>query len=520
MSENLFSGSQATDDRFQTLINNTRAAAVVSQIVEGTLGAEGMDIMMIDRLGDVVITNDGATILQHIEAGHPAARMIINAAQAQQIGVGDGTTTTTIMASALVAEGAAQVIKGVPVNRVVEGINTGVDYALKLVAGQARPLTTLADDYLFNIALVAGRGQSEIAYLIVKGARLLGRDLLLKPDYRFSDAVMAIEAAENQVFNGVIIKRPPLSLEMPRVVSNPLILVIDTLAPEDLNRDAMKTEAGFNYYLNARDNYEANLRKILDLGVKLVVVDRAIDDIAVELFTQTGIMAVERCSSREIDRLCRHTGAKKIKRSTLNRNGEMLRGFLGRAASALTNDQMEYIYINDGCGENHTTIIVGAATGAVADERERIARDGASAVQAAVQGGIVPGGGALEVWLAGEMEKLARDLGGMTSYGVLCVKEAFLKPFACMATNAGFNPLEKLSDVIAAQSREGKASISFDSSSGQIADMLEQGIVDPAPVKMHGIRAAAEVATAILRINTIIKKKNEEPIMNSLDILD
>ena len=183
-------------------------------------------------------------------------------------------------------------------------------------------------------------------------------------------------------------------------------------------------------------------------------------------------------------------------------------------------DRLEHICVFNGAGENCTTIIIGAATEEVVDERERIARDGAAALQAALRGGMVPGGGALEVWLAAEMEKLARARGGMSSYGVLCVKEAFLKPFICMANNAGFNPLEKLGDVMAAQSKAGKASISFDSDSGQLADMMEQGIIDPTLVKIHAVKAAGEVAVAILRINTIIKKKNEESKPDHIDILE
>ena len=335
MADRLFSHHQERDDHFQTLMNNAHAATVISQIVEGTIGAKGMDIMMVDRLGDAVITNDGVTILKLMEVGHPAARMIINAARAQQAEVGDGTTTTTIMAAALVAEGAAQVLKGVPVNRVIEGIEAGITLALELIAGQSRALPFLEDNWLYNIAWVAGRGQREIAELLVEGAKLLGWEQMQRPGYHFADAIIAMEAAESQVFNGVIINRAPLNREMPRQLVDPLVLVIDdALAPEDFNHDAMKTEAGFQYYLNARDTYEANLRKIVDLGVGLVVVDRMIDDIAQDLLTEAGIIAVQRTSSREIEKLCQHTGARKIKRGTLNRDAEVLRGFLGRAVSS------------------------------------------------------------------------------------------------------------------------------------------------------------------------------------------
>lgn len=402
-------------------------------------------------------------------------------------------------------------LKGVPVSRVIDGIEIGIKEALHLIKEQSRKINIDQKKQLHDIASIAGRGQQELAQLVVEGAAMLGMDRMLQDDYRFADAVIAREAAENQVFNGVVLNRQALNQEMPREINNPLILVVDdALAPEDLNHDAMKTEAGFQYFLQARDTYEKNLRKIAELGVNVVVADRSIDDLAEEIFTESGIMALQRVSSREIERLCQHTGARKIKRVTLNRSPEILSSYLGKADRAVSDEKLEHTCVYGGKGETWTTIIVGAATSEVVDERERIARDAASAVQAAVREGIVPGGGALEIWLAAEMEKLARSLGGMSSYGVLCVKEAFLKPFNCMASNAGFNPLEKLGDVIAAQNREGRVSISFDCESGAVVDMIENGIVDPALVKINAVKTAGEVATAILRINTIIKMKNEE----------
>lgn len=149
------------EDKFETLLNNANAARVISQAVEGTLGPKGLDIMMVDRFGDVVITNDGVTILKLMEVNHPAARMIINAAKAQQSEVGDGTTTTTIMAGALVAEGCQQVLKGVPVTRVIDGINIGIKKAIELVEKHAKKLTEEDYDLLYNVAYIAGRSGIE-----------------------------------------------------------------------------------------------------------------------------------------------------------------------------------------------------------------------------------------------------------------------------------------------------------------------------------------------------------------------
>lgn len=521
MPEGMLSPEQEREDKFQTLLNNATAARVISQTVEGTIGPKGLDIMMVDRFGDVVVSNDGVTILNLMEVTHPAARMIINAARAQQSEVGDGTTTATIIAGALITEGTAQVLKGVPVTRIIEGIEMGIKKCLQLIEDGSRPVATLDDPLLYQIALIAGRGHPDLAELVRQGAQMMGRERMVSDDYCFADAVIAREMANSRVLAGVILNKEPLNREMPLEIENPLILVMDdSLAPEDLDHDAMRTEAGFQYYLQARELYEANLKKVISLGVNLVVVDRSVDDLAEDLFTEAGVMVLQRVSSREIERLCKHTGARKLKRNALNRDPAFLRSFLGGAARASVDEKLEHTVILEGRGEMWATVLLGAATAEVVDERERMARDAASAIQAAFTGGMVPGGGALEVYLAGQLEDLARQVGGMTSYGVLCAKEALLRPFNCMAANAGFNPLEKLGDVIAAQSCQKVDRISFDCDQGNLIDVIDRGIVDPAPVKSCAIKTAGEVAVAILRINTIIRMKNIELNHDAPDIFE
>lgn len=521
MTEGPLSGKHNVDERYQALLNNSSAARAVSRLVEGTIGPRGLDTMLVDSIGDVAISNDGVTILKMVEIRHPAARMIVNAARAQQEEVGDGTTTATILAGALVTEGVDQVLRGVPVTRVIEGIQTGIEAARQLLQKAARPVDSVHDRRLEDIARVAGRGHRDLAALVLEGARLVGESILLDPDYRFAEAVLAREHAAPRVFQGLVLNKEPVSREMPLRLENAAILVVDdALEPEELGREAMKSETGFSYYLQAREQYEKNLQKICQLGVKLVVVDRALDDLAEQVFSENGIIALHRVSSREIERLCRHTGARKIKRSSLNRDIEIISNNLGYARWVEVEEKFHHTCIYGGRGQPWATLLVGAATGEVVDEVERMARDAAASVQSALCDGVVPGGGAIEVWLASGLEELARGLEGMQSYGVLAVKESLLKPFCCMAANAGFNPLEKLGDVTAAQKKQGSDQISFDSDNGELIDVMEQGILDPLRVKMHALQTAGEVASAILRINTVIQMRDEELKPGCQDILE
>lgn len=151
------------DERLAALMTNVNAVRAIASAVEGTIGSKGLDTMLVDRFGDVVITNDGITILTRMDVNHPAARMVINVAKAQEEEVGDGTTTATIMAGALLAEGANQVIRGVPVTRVIDGIRAGVRTALDAVRAKARPVGDDDSETLLKVAGVAGREHEDIA---------------------------------------------------------------------------------------------------------------------------------------------------------------------------------------------------------------------------------------------------------------------------------------------------------------------------------------------------------------------
>jgi len=242
--------------------------------------------------------------------------------------------------------------------------------------------------------------------------------------------------------------------------------------------------------------------------VNVVFAAKGIADAAEEILTDAGVMAARRVASRDIARLVEHTGARTIKRSGLNKPAEELAKLLGSADEVYEDERLEHIRVVGGAGKPMATILVGASTKEVREERERIARDAAAGVQAALAGGVVAGGGAVEIGALREVERLREAVRGMAAYGVDCVAEALKKPLMQIVANAGFNPLEKIEDVIAAQAKAGKSTLAVDCDTGEVVDMLEAGIVDPALVKTHALKAAAEVAEAILRINMIIRKRD------------
>jgi len=511
MSNNVKQVSKTTevDERLAALLTNSSAISSLASAVEGTIGPKGLDCMLVDKYGDVTVTNDGATILDKIDTAHPAAKMLIRTARAQEEEVGDGTTTTTILASALICEGVAHISRGVPVTKVIEGMRLGVRETLHYVESKSAQVG-LDDEALASIALVAARGHADISDLIVRAARLTGEKCLRDAGYRLADAVLAKEGAANEVFAGIILDKQRASKQMPRAVENPSVLIVDdALEPPKIEDDALATESGFARHVALEEEFRANIERIIALGVRFVAVAQGIDPVAEELFVDAGVLAVRRLSSRDIAKLVELTGARTIKRSGLRKDADELKGFLGSCEGVYEDERLDHIRVVGGGGASAATVLVGASTREVKDERERIARDAAGAVQAAVTSGMVPGGGAIEIAAMRHVQSVRDSVRGMAAYGVDAVITALKKPLGHIVANAGFNPLEKVEDVIAAQQESGTWALGVDCDTGEIVDMTARGVLDPTGVKLYALKSASEIAEAILRINTIIRKREE-----------
>ncbi|NLG86039.1 MAG: chaperonin [Firmicutes bacterium] len=502
-------GGAEVDERLAALISNANAIRAIAAAVEGTIGPKGLDTMLVDRFGEVTITNDGVTILEQMDVNHPAARMLINVARAQQDEIGDGTTTCTILAKALISEGVNHVIRGVPVVRVIEGMRYGIERALQIIKEHAIPVESLDDPILERIAYIAGRENKDIAELVVQAARLIGVEKLKDDNFRLADTVLAQEGADNEVFMGLVLDRQRLNSQMPEKKDAVKVLVLDDdLDPEEIEEEALGTETGFSKYLELQEEFRQNLSKLVDLGVGLVLTSRTVHNIGEEVLTDAGIFVVDRLASDSLRLAAEHTGARLVKRSALKKPASELETYLGFAGRVYEDEKLGQVRILGGQGKPMATILVGAATEEVVGERQRIARDAASSLQAAIKGGVVPGGGALEIAVARELTLSRQEKRGMSAYGVDAVVEALKRPLAQIVANAGFNPLEKVEEVWAAQMAEGNNQLGIDCDLGTVASMSELGVADPAEVKSYALKAAGEVAEAILRIDTIIKRKD------------
>lgn len=498
------------EDRHAALLNNAAAIRAVCSAVEGTLGPKGLDTMLVGGTGDVLITNDGVTILEKMDVTHPAARLLVQVARSQQLAIGDGTTTATVLAGAMVAEGASQVTRGVPVAKIVAGIEEGTRLAEQYLAAIAQPVEGLDDPILYQIAYIAGREHADLAQLVLEGARLIGRERLLEDNFRYPDAVMAQTKGRHEVFPGLLLERKPTGFYDREVAAGTgVLLLMDALEPEKPAEEALATEAGFREYAAARERFKSELERLAELGVGLIAADRGVDAEAEQFCADRGILLLPRLARADLLRLREFTAAVPQRRTALAKPAAELAAALGRCRAAY-DARLGVIRVSDGGGKPAVAVAVGGGTRELAGERARIAADAASAVQAAVRGGYVAGGGACELAAARELDRCRETVRGLEGFGIAVVASALRRPLAQIAVNAGFNPLEKVEQAKAAGALTDSAAIGIDCDTGELADMLERNIIDPVAVKLHAVRTAGEVAQAILRIRTVIKMRTGE----------
>ena len=505
------------EERYSTLLNNSNAVRAITSAVEGTLGPKGLDVMLVGSRGEVIITNDGVTILDRIDVSHPAASLLIQVARSQQRKVGDGTTSAIVLAGALVQEGVVQIMKGVPASKVVSGMQQGIEFAIQSLQRRTRMIQGLHDPLLEKTAYVAGRERRDIVRLVMDAASKVGVERMKEPTFNLANCVIAIEKADNEVYEGLLLRQKPLHSRGNKVLKDVRILVLqDALEPEALDEEVLTTEAGFARYMDLREQFSRELLSLRELGVGVILLERGIHPDAEQFCIDHGILVIQRVSRIDINRVCEMTRAVPVRRTALHKNSEQLQLVLGYSPQVTYDEELERVRMQSQANnqEPFVTVVVGASTAEVVGESARIAGDAASALQAAVSGGVLPGGGTTELAISYELERQRETITGMEAFGVAAVAAALRKPMSQILLNAGYNPLEKLEEARAAQLTEDCDSMGIDCDTGHVINYELEGIVDPALVKTHGLKAAGEVAMAVLRIHNVIKMREEDGRLN------
>ena len=502
--------------------NNILAAKAVAEAVRSTLGPKGMDKMLVDSMGDVVITNDGATILKEIDVAHPAAKMIIEVSKTQESEVGDGTTTSVVLAGALLQK-AEDLIEDLHPTIITQGYRMAMEKALEVLRGVAQPIDAADAEVLRRIARtsMASKGASaysdvlaDVTVRAVQAVAEKGADgkWVVDKDAIKIEKKTGGSVQETELVLGVVLDKERSHTRMPKTVKNAKVALLNAAL------EIKKTEVDANIEITDPSQFQAfldeeerTLRKFVEYvknaGATVVFTQKGIDDLAQHFLAKENVFAVKSVSEKDMKKLARATGAKIVSNVK-----ELTKDDLGAAGLVeqrkIGNDELTFV--TECPTAKAVTILCRGGTEHVIDEVERTLDDAIGVVTTAYKDGkLVAGGGSPEVEVALNLRRYAATVGGREQLAIEAFADAVEVIPRTLAENAGLDAINVLVDLRSAHEKGQKtAGINLDT--GKVEDMLKHNVVEPLRVKTQALQSATEVATMILRIDDVIAAKEFE----------
>lgn len=505
---------------------NILAARIISETVRTTLGPRGMDKMLVDTLGDVVITNDGVTILREMEVEHPAAKMLVEVAKTQDEEVGDGTTTAVIIAGELLHEAERLLDQTIHSTVIAGGYRMAADKAQELLDEIALPIKIEDEATLKKIAATAMTGKKaesskeRLADLAVKAIKQVAD----KTDggYTVDIDFVGIEKKpgestdDSQLIQGVILDKERVHPSMPKRVKNAKIALLDcALEIKKTETDAEIRVTRPEQLRAFLDEEEGTLKRMADQivasGANVVICQKGIDDLAQHYLAKAGIYAIRRAKKSDMEKLARATGGEVV--SNLE---DLTSKDLG--AAGLVEEQKigedKLTFVKECKNPKAVSILVRGGTEHVVDEVERAVHDALCVVAAAVEDGkIVVGGGAPDIELAKKLREYSEKVGGRESLAVNSFANAIESIPRTLAENAGLDSIDILVDLRAKHEKPDGQYFGVDVYKGGVSDMMKGGVLEPLRVKRQAIKSASEAAIMILRIDDVIASSKRGPSM-------
>jgi thermosome len=496
------------------------AAKAVAGAVRTTLGPKGMDKMLVDTMGDVVITNDGVTILKEMDIEHPAAKMMVEIAKTQDQEVGDGTTTAVVVAGELLKQAEALLDQEIHPTVIASGYRDATDKAIEILKSMAVKVTTKDDDLLRKIAITAmtGKGsqsaRDELAVIAVEAIKsVVDEDGTVDTDNITVEKKVGGGITDSQLVSGVVVDKERLHPNMPKVVTDARIALLNAAV------EIEKTEVDAKIQITSPDQLQAFLDqeevmikgmvdKIVASGANVLFVQKGIDDLAQHFLAKAGIYTIRRVKKSDMEKLARATGARVV--TSIH---ELSKDDLGKAGLVeerkIGDDKMTFV---EQCtNPKSVSIILRGGTEHVVDELERAMNDALRVVGVAVEDKLlVPGGGAPEVELALKLRAYASTVGGREQLAIESFADAMEIIPKTLAENAGLDQIDSLVALRSAHEK-GMKSAGLDMDTGKPIDMLKLGVVEPLRVKTQAIQSAAEAAVMIIRIDDVIASKSGGP---------
>ncbi len=508
-------GSQRSKGR-EAQSNNIMAAKAVAEAVRTTLGPKGMDKMLVDGMGDVVITNDGATILREMDIEHPAAKMIVEVAKTQDSEVGDGTTTAAVVAGELLKKAEELIEMDVHPTLIASGYRMAADKASEILDALAKSVTVTDQELLINIAGTAMTGKgvesskdvlSKIAVSAVCSIVDKGDDgNTVEMDNIKVEKKTGARMEESELIEGMIIDKERVHTNMPNKIENAKIALLNSaIELKETEVDAEISITSPDQLQSFLDQEEKMLKdlvdKVVNSGANVVFCQKGIDDMAQHFLAKAGIFAIRRVKKSDMEKLARATGA-----SLITNFDEIADSDLGSAKLVderkIGGDNMTFV---TGCDNpKAVSILLRGGTEHVLDNIERGLEDALRVVGVAIEDEkLVAGGGSPEVEVALRLQEYAATLSGREQLAVKAFAEALEVVPRTLAENAGLDPIDMLMEL-RSHHEKGVKTAGLNVYLGEVINMWDAGVVEPLRVKTQAINAAAESAVMILRIDDII----------------
>ncbi|PKL70868.1 MAG: thermosome subunit [Methanomicrobiales archaeon HGW-Methanomicrobiales-1] len=500
--------------------NNIAAAKAVANAVRSTLGPKGMDKMMIDATGDIVITNDGATILKQMDIQHPAAKMMVEIAKAQDDEVGDGTTTAVVFAGELLKNAEVLISRKVHPTVIAEGYQHAAAKALEILTTIAISIQPTDSARLKQIAETAISGKAAGAYKVLLCDIVVHAiTMVADPDGTVDIGHVNIQkkvggkVEDTMIIEGMVIDKERASPGMPQLVRNAKVLLLNAAL------EYKKTEVNAKINISRPEQVQAFLEedaqmvrvmadKIIASGATVVICQKGIDDTAQHYLAKAGILAVRRVKKSDCENIARATGATIINSIDLITPGDL--GRAGRVEEKKLSGH-EMIYVSECKNPKAVSIIIRGGSEHLIDELERAMHDALMVVSEVVKDKkIVPGGGAPEIELSLQLHRYASTVGGRVQLAIEAFASALEIIPHSIAENAGLDPIDMIVAIRAAH-EAGHRTFGLDVYEGKPVDMLKAGVVEPLRVKKQAVMSAAEAAVMILRIDDVFASRASGP---------
>jgi len=496
--------------------NNIMAARTIAETVRSALGPKGMDKMLVDSLGDVTITSDGRTILDEMDVEHPAAKMMVEVAKTQDDEVGDGTTTSVIVAGELLGKAEDLINKNVHPTVIIDGYRKAADKALETLENIAIAVDPKDKGSLKKVAMTSmasklvAENREQLAEIAVEAvldvAEKVGDEIRVDLDDIMVEKKPGESVTDTKLIKGIILDKEVVHPGMPKRVENAKIALLDTaLEVEKTEFDAkinIETPEQMESFLKEEENMLREMvDKIAKSGANVLVCQKGIDDMVQHFLARKGISAIRRAKKSDMEKLAKATGGKVV--TNLEDITEKDIGYAELVEERkIGDDKMTFI---EGCrNPKSVAILIRGGTERIVDEAERSIHDALCVVRDVVQEPkILIGGGAPEIEIARALRDYAESMAGREALAVQRFAEAIETVPLTLGENAGLDPIDILSDL-RARHEKGEKWAGVDVFAGKVKDMENLEVYEPLVVKKQIIKSATEAATMILKIDDVI----------------